>query len=81
MRQAGVVAGMGLFAIQHNVVRLKEDHERAVRLAAELHRHGFYIPRQGKIDTNIVYFGLPLDSNVDKSEFCQKLYDILQNQR
>lgn len=78
MRQAGVVAGMGLFAIQRNVLRLKDDHDRASRLAAELHRNGFYIPRQGQIDTNIVYFGLPLDSRVAKSEFCQKLYDTFR---
>jgi threonine aldolase len=33
MRQAGIVAAAGLFALDHNVVRLAEDHERARTLA------------------------------------------------
>jgi threonine aldolase len=33
MRQAGIVAAAGLFALDHNVERLAEDHARARRLA------------------------------------------------
>jgi threonine aldolase len=33
MRQAGVVAAAGLYALEHNVERLADDHERARRLA------------------------------------------------
>src|SRR4051794_859051 len=33
MRQAGIVAAAGLFALDHNVARLAEDHARARRLA------------------------------------------------
>jgi threonine aldolase len=33
MRQAGIVAAAGLFALDHNVDRLAEDHARARRLA------------------------------------------------
>jgi threonine aldolase len=36
MRQAGVLAAAGLYAIEHNVVRLAEDHANAERLAAGL---------------------------------------------
>ena len=75
MRQAGIVAGMGLYAIQHNVQRLQDDHARAKRLGAELYRHGFYMLRQGKVDTNIVYFGLPTESNVPQHDFCRRLSD------
>jgi threonine aldolase len=32
MRQAGIVAAAGLYALDHNVERLREDHERAARL-------------------------------------------------
>jgi threonine aldolase len=66
MRQAGVVAAMGLYAIEHNVERLAQDHTRARRMAAELKAHGFQIPRDGKVDTNIVYFSLPENSLVTK---------------
>lgn len=71
MRQAGIVASMGLYAIQNNVDRLWEDHERAKRLAGDLERAGFWLPRQ--TDTNIVYFGLPTNSKVAKEEFCARL--------
>lgn len=73
MRQAGVVASMGLHAVQNNVARLRFDHDRAKRLALELHRYGFQLPRGGSVDTNIFYFGLPENSLVTKEEFCLRL--------
>jgi threonine aldolase len=33
MRQAGVIAACGLYALEHNVDRLAQDHERARQLA------------------------------------------------
>jgi threonine aldolase len=33
MRQAGIVAAAGLYALEHNVERLADDHARAHRLA------------------------------------------------
>jgi len=80
MRQVGVVACMGMFAIQNNVERLEEDHERAKRLATSLYEAGFYQPQDGKVQSNIVYFGLPQNSNVSKEELCLRLredYGIL----
>ncbi len=38
MRQAGIIAAAGLFAMQNNVSRLKFDHARAAELAAALSR-------------------------------------------
>lgn len=73
MRQAGVVASMGLYAIQHNYDRLADDHERAKRLAGLLESRGFRLSRQGKVDTNIFYFGLPATSKVSKEEYCARL--------
>jgi threonine aldolase len=34
MRQAGIVAAAGLYALDHNVERLADDHARASRLAS-----------------------------------------------
>jgi threonine aldolase len=73
MRQAGVVASMGKYAIEHNFRRLKQDHARAKNLAAHLRKENFYLPRNGVIDTNIVFFGLPDDSKVNHHDFCQRL--------
>lgn len=39
MRQAGILAAAGLFALERNVGRLAEDHANARRLAARLQAH------------------------------------------
>jgi threonine aldolase len=77
MRQAGVVAAMGLYALQHHIERLAEDHIRAQRVGHVLKEHGFYVPREGQIDTNVVYFALPQDNSssyVTKEELGRLLY-------
>ena len=71
MRQVGVVASMGLYALEHNLSRIHQDHQRAQILETELQREGFYLPRP--VQTNILYFGLPVDSVVSKSDFCSIL--------
>lgn len=38
MRQAGVLAACGLYAIEHNLPRLEDDHAQAAELAAGLRR-------------------------------------------
>ena len=71
MRQAGVIAAMGLYAIQNNWQRLSDDHRRAQRLALELRRVGFHVSQP--VDTNIFYFGLPENSSTMKEDYCTKL--------
>jgi threonine aldolase len=53
---------MGYYAVCNNVNRLVEDHERAKRLAAKLEQANFRIARNGRVDTNMFYFRLPLES-------------------
>ena len=58
MRQAGVLAAAGIYAIEHNLGRLKEDHDHAKRLARQLqHIPSVRITPQD-VDTNIVIFGV-----------------------
>jgi len=57
MRQAGVLAAAGLYALDHNVKRLAEDHANARRLAEGLSKLGFAVERPP--ETNIVMFGVP----------------------
>lgn len=73
MRQSGVLASMGLYALQHNVALLADDHHRAVRLGQALAAAGFDLLRNGKVDTNIVYFRLPPWSTVSIAEFGRQL--------
>ncbi|MFG2042578.1 threonine aldolase family protein [Dactylosporangium sp. NPDC048998] len=55
MRQAGILAAAGLYALRNNIARLAEDHDRARRLAEALAPAGVVDP--ARIRTNIV----PLD--------------------
>ena len=72
MRQAGVVAAMGLYAIQNNVSRLAEDHVRAKRIGAELKANGLTMLRNGVVDSNIVYFSLPEDTRTPTKELASR---------
>ena len=75
MRQAGVMASMGMYALQESVDRLADDHKRAKRLAKELQDIGCWLPRNGQVDTNIVFFALPDDCKVTKEELPPLLYE------
>ncbi|MDQ3285992.1 MAG: aminotransferase class I/II-fold pyridoxal phosphate-dependent enzyme, partial [Actinomycetota bacterium] len=51
MRQAGVIAAASLYAFEHHVERLVEDHERARKLAEGLAKAGYAVEMP---ETNIV---------------------------
>jgi threonine aldolase len=56
MRQAGIIAAAGLYALEHHVDRLAEDHQRARRLAVGLAElPGIAVDAAG-VETNIVIF-------------------------
>ncbi len=56
MRQAGILAAAGIYALEHHVGRLKDDHEHAKKLARLLqHIPSIRIAPQ-HVDTNIVIF-------------------------
>ncbi|MFT4635451.1 MAG: threonine aldolase [Arenicella sp.] len=58
MRQAGVLAAAGLYAINHNVDRLGDDHARAQRLAEGLLEVDGLSVVGGKAHTNMVYLSV-----------------------
>ena len=55
MRQAGVIAAAGLYALQNNVARLREDHDNAARLAKGLRELGL----EAQLNTNMVLLRIP----------------------
>ncbi len=57
MRQAGVIAAAGLYAIEHNVDRLKEDHRKAKRIETILKQTN-YVSSIKPVQTNILIFDL-----------------------
>jgi threonine aldolase len=56
MRQAGIIAAAGLYALDHHVNRLAEDHERARRFAGGLAALPGVSVDAAQVDTNIVIF-------------------------
>jgi threonine aldolase len=54
-RQAGFIAAAGLFALQHNVKRLGEDHRRAQALVESMAATGIARPTH-PVMTNILYY-------------------------
>ncbi|MDX1666360.1 MAG: GntG family PLP-dependent aldolase [Saprospiraceae bacterium] len=70
MRQAGFLAAAGIYALDHQVDRLKQDNERARRLGACLEALP-YVEEVRPVQTNIVIFDLksPLTAN----QFIEKL--------
>ena len=71
MRQAGVIAAAGLYALEHNRERLVEDHNRAYQLAKGLvDVDGFEIDLKS-VQTNMVY----LQSQTSAVVIVEKLAD------
>ncbi len=54
MRQAGIIAAGGSFALTHHVERLAADHQRAAVLAVALANHSAFVLDPGSVRTNIV---------------------------
>lgn len=58
MRQAGVIAAGALYALEHNIARLADDHTHAKQLAEGLRNIPGIRLETPKIETNIVYFSV-----------------------
>jgi threonine aldolase len=61
MRQAGIIAAGGLWALRHHVDRLAEDHANARRLAEGLAELPGITLDPKTVETNIVFFALTGD--------------------
>jgi threonine aldolase len=72
MRQAGVIAAAGQFALEHNVQRLAEDHENAASLSRGLAAIGQLTVTTPQ--TNIFYVDMPAAA-------CEPLRQALANER
>jgi threonine aldolase len=57
MRQAGYLAAAGLFALNHHIDRLQEDHDHAKQIAAALEKKDF-VKEILPVETNIIIFAV-----------------------
>jgi len=71
-RQAGYIAAAGLYALDHHVKRLAEDHKKAKEIAEVLNGLG-YVEEVYPCETNILIF--KLTDKYDNQSFIKKLAD------
>jgi len=72
MRQTGILAGAAMYALDHNIERLSEDHANAKYLATELNRIDGGSCNIETTQTNLVFFDL--DNHYgDGNSFCRRL--------
>ena len=74
MRQAGVIAAAGLYAFEHNVERLAEDHANARLLESGISEMDGLQLVFGPVETNIVFFDVS-KSGKTAAEICAVLLD------
>jgi len=71
MRQAGIIAAAGVYALEHNIHRLAEDHAKASALAEGLAKIDGIQVDVGAVETNIVVFDIA-DAKVPRERFLQQ---------
>ena len=67
MRQAGIIAAAGLFAIENNYGKICCDHENALIFAGILNNYQFISVDMKRVQTNMVMFDL--DERININEF------------
>ena len=75
MRQAGMIAAAGLYALEKNLPLLDQDHQRAVDLARGLGSIEGLILEHEKPPTNMVYINLSRELPLNAEETGLKLKD------
>lgn len=76
MRQAGYLAAAGIYALDHHINRLREDHQKARQLAEILNTCN-KVAHVDPVDTNIIIFSLEQDVEVDSFLIELKKHGIL----
>ena len=71
MRQAGIIAAGGVYALRHNVKRLAEDHANARRLAEGLATLPGVALDPTTVETNLVFFDL--NGRMDAATLVERL--------
>jgi threonine aldolase len=56
MRQSGILAAAGIYAVEHHVNRMAEDHRRAMNLATAIDEMDHVQVDLDAVQTNMVYF-------------------------
>jgi threonine aldolase len=58
MRQAGIIAAGALYALENNIDRLKEDHQKAKSFAERIEKNPRFMVDMRTVQTNMVVFDI-----------------------
>jgi len=75
MRQAGILAAAGLYALDHHITRMQEDHDNAKHFALQLQQIPAVYVDPDLVETNIVLFEV-VGSDRSTGEIVQVLKDV-----
>lgn len=78
MRQSGILAAAGLYALDNHVARLQDDHDNAAWLASQLKMMGVDVISQ---NTNMVFVRLPEDQTVPLKKWMHEKGILLNTAR
>ena len=78
MRQAGIIAAAGLYALENNVDRLAEDHDNAVALARGLRKLDELDVEYADTQTNMVFVHLGEHDSSELTRFLQEQGILIQ---
>ena len=70
MRQAGILAAAGIYALNNNINRLSQDHDNTMKIAESLEHMGIGI--EGSVETNMLF----LDGSTDLQSLQQHLQSV-----
>lgn len=71
MRQAGILAAAGLFALEHNFPKMKYDHENAIKFANEINKIPELSCNTNNVNSNIVIF--KYSNNLNTNDLSKEL--------
>tara|TARA_B100001248_G_C27132090_1_gene340578 strand:- start:172 stop:633 length:462 start_codon:yes stop_codon:yes gene_type:complete len=77
MRQSGFLAACGLYALEHNIDRLAEDHTRAYHLAQAINNMNGFSIDLASVETNMVYINSDMGAKKLMSELAKYGIDVL----
>lgn len=77
LRQAGIIAAGGLYALENHIDRLAADHAHALRIAETLAARPGIVVDLESVQTNIIYFEVQR-ADLTAPQLCERLaeYDI-----
>ncbi|MDG2475251.1 MAG: low-specificity L-threonine aldolase [Paracoccaceae bacterium] len=70
MRQAGILASAGIYALDNNVHRLDNDHQNAILLAKKLNKIDKISVNPEHVETNMVFIKIPIEAKDKIQKYC-----------